>query len=511
VLLSVCSISFAISPSSDSYQLFPQFNKNLLELFHENITFQELLEFVSDLEKDVDLHEKYDLDEINDFLVCVSKLGTLNENSEEAHKLNQDILDLYEEALDENIANLNDPSWYKLVYFPDQLAPLSVDACGIHPIKATKKAAKKVGHSIKKAGKATIKATKSVIKEIVEFPKKAEKFFRKNLKKPSKKAWNKTKEFIKEHKKPIVIGLLIATIVSIGIVIAPEVVPLIGALFPQTLDESSSSAKLENSAAKVEDFNYTEEQFVQDYFELVQENFNAQDVEHWTQEDIPSSTFMEKIRYVGSKISHDLIDVIDEQFQYFNKLTEIPDALHQWMPILPSLDRKEPSLFESSSANFIDYLHQKTDAAFDTSLADLYTPEAKAAHDALKIRTYEGYVPLPGNPIGNSKPTKNLLKKFTEYNYRKNLKAYSPQKDYSQVHAHHVFPQAFKEYFIDKGINIHDPKLMTWWEESTHLPNAKSYNDAWLDFIRKNPNASKDQILEKGKQLMKNYGKEVNY
>ncbi|MBX3102797.1 MAG: hypothetical protein KF690_09835 [Bacteroidetes bacterium] len=65
------------------------------------------------------------------------------------------------------------------------------------------------------------------------------------------------------------------------------------------------------------------------------------------------------------------------------------------------------------------------------------------------------------------------------------------------------------EEFADVGINIHDPKFGAWWEASTHLKNAKAYNAAWDNFLRTNP--TQLQILDKGRQLMQQYGILVNY
>ena len=103
------------------------------------------------------------------------------------------------------------------------------------------------------------------------------------------------------------------------------------------------------------------------------------------------------------------------------------------------------------------------------------------------------------------------FKPFTKRNCRANLIELTEIAPSRDVHAHHIFPQKYKQTFLDKGINIHDPKHMTWWEGNSHLPNAKGYNDAWLEFISKNPEVTPDKILDKGRQLMKKHGIEVNY
>jgi hypothetical protein len=103
------------------------------------------------------------------------------------------------------------------------------------------------------------------------------------------------------------------------------------------------------------------------------------------------------------------------------------------------------------------------------------------------------------------------FKPFTESYYRANLKELTGISPPPNIHAHHVFPQEFEQFFFDRGVNIHHPKHMTWWESNTHLPNAKGYNDVWFEFMKKNPDATSVQILEKGKQLMNKHGIEVNY
>ena len=104
------------------------------------------------------------------------------------------------------------------------------------------------------------------------------------------------------------------------------------------------------------------------------------------------------------------------------------------------------------------------------------------------------------------------FKPFTRSYYKENLvelTGISPSGQ--QVHAHHVFAQQFKEEFLKKGINIHDPKYLTWWEASSHRAAAKQYNLDWIEFMTQNPGATEAQILEKGRKMMAQHGIEVNY
>ncbi len=104
------------------------------------------------------------------------------------------------------------------------------------------------------------------------------------------------------------------------------------------------------------------------------------------------------------------------------------------------------------------------------------------------------------------------FKPFTRYYYRANLMeltGVSPPG--TSVHAHHVFAQQFERDFIKNGINIHDPKYLTWWEAISHRMNARQYNFEWREFMKNNPNATTIQLLEKGKELMSKHGINTNY
>jgi hypothetical protein len=113
---------------------------------------------------------------------------------------------------------------------------------------------------------------------------------------------------------------------------------------------------------------------------------------------------------------------------------------------------------------------------------------------------------LFGKEVADASAT--LFKSFTKSNFRHNLGQLTGNIP-ANSQAHHVFPQAFQGRFAAKGINIHDPKFGVWWETSSHLKNAKSYNAAWESFFRTNPSPS--QILDKGRQLMQQYGIQVGF
>lgn len=101
------------------------------------------------------------------------------------------------------------------------------------------------------------------------------------------------------------------------------------------------------------------------------------------------------------------------------------------------------------------------------------------------------------------------FKPFTRSYYRDNLKILTGKNPPSNIDAHHVFPQKFRERFLKNGINIDDPKHLVWWESKVHQPTAKDYNNTWFEFFQTGPTST--QILDKGKELMKKYGIDVNY
>lgn len=53
------------------------------------------------------------------------------------------------------------------------------------------------------------------------------------------------------------------------------------------------------------------------------------------------------------------------------------------------------------------------------------------------------------------------------------------------------------------GININDPHYGMWLDEHEHLSRARTYNIEWEEYIKNNPNATKDEIMEKANELMR--------
>lgn len=109
--------------------------------------------------------------------------------------------------------------------------------------------------------------------------------------------------------------------------------------------------------------------------------------------------------------------------------------------------------------------------------------------------------------VNTSKTASTAFKAFTKANYRHNLQVFTGLTG-KGMHAHHIFPQAarFQKYWDNVGINIHNPSNMKWWKASDHLSNAYDFNKAWDEFFEMTPNASKEQMINFGNSLMKEFG-----
>jgi hypothetical protein len=107
-----------------------------------------------------------------------------------------------------------------------------------------------------------------------------------------------------------------------------------------------------------------------------------------------------------------------------------------------------------------------------------------------------------------AKENTTVLRSSTNNNFRTNLGRLTGNIP-SNAQAHHVFPQKYVTRFQELGINIHDPKFGAWWETTSHLKNAKTYNAAWDAFFQRTP--TKAQALDFGKQLMNQYGIPIGF
>ena len=63
-------------------------------------------------------------------------------------------------------------------------------------------------------------------------------------------------------------------------------------------------------------------------------------------------------------------------------------------------------------------------------------------------------------------------------------------------HAHHIFPQRFKQYFLKAGIDNDLAEYGLWIEQHLHLSGARAYNALWELFIKQNPDSDPIKIFE---------------
>jgi hypothetical protein len=83
----------------------------------------------------------------------------------------------------------------------------------------------------------------------------------------------------------------------------------------------------------------------------------------------------------------------------------------------------------------------------------------------------------------------------------------------TNAQAHHIFPQAekFADFFQGKCIDIHDPKYGSWWNTSIHQQNSSGYNKKWTKWINKHLNATKQDVINQGRVMAKEYNLEINF
>ena len=152
---------------------------------------------------------------------------------------------------------------------------------------------------------------------------------------------------------------------------------------------------------------------------------------------------------------------------------------------------------------------------FDLGNAAIYALRGNHAYASLSIAAsvpFFGWAGTVGKLTGKTavKSSTRTFRSFTSNNFRHNLGQLTGNIP-ANAQAHHVFPQQYKSYFDNAGINIHDPKYGVWWETSGHLKNATRYNANWAEFIARNPNATQVQIFNHGRTMMQQHGIQVGF
>jgi RHS repeat-associated protein len=73
--------------------------------------------------------------------------------------------------------------------------------------------------------------------------------------------------------------------------------------------------------------------------------------------------------------------------------------------------------------------------------------------------------------------------------------------------AHHNFPVKFADFFASKGVNINDPRFMTWWKSTEHLKNARAFSTDWADWIAQyGQSATYAEVMDAGAKIASKYG-----
>jgi hypothetical protein len=94
--------------------------------------------------------------------------------------------------------------------------------------------------------------------------------------------------------------------------------------------------------------------------------------------------------------------------------------------------------------------------------------------------------------------------------FRRGLEKIAPPPS-ETAHAHHIFPQAMEKRFGEYEVDVWNPKYGTWWEGQSHLGVSYDWNQEWRVWLRSNPEASPEQVLEQGRKMAKDAGLEVHF
>lgn len=103
--------------------------------------------------------------------------------------------------------------------------------------------------------------------------------------------------------------------------------------------------------------------------------------------------------------------------------------------------------------------------------------------------------------------SKLKFKSITKGNFRANLQIRTG-KIGKGFEAHHKIPQALslRKWFKDRGItdnDIHNPSNATWREKSSHRAKSKEHIKAWKQWMKDNPNAKRQDILDQRNKIDK--------
>lgn len=120
-----------------------------------------------------------------------------------------------------------------------------------------------------------------------------------------------------------------------------------------------------------------------------------------------------------------------------------------------------------------------------------------------------------GRNLLSSTNAEKRLPQNTGRNFRERVTKLlgEPPEGGKAYQAHHAFPQTqeFDAFFKRVGLDKHDAKYGSWVKARQHQQGAAAYNREWRLFIRDNPKASLQQVINEGKRIMKLFGYKINF
>jgi hypothetical protein len=175
-------------------------------------------------------------------------------------------------------------------------------------------------------------------------------------------------------------------------------------------------------------------------------------------------------------------------------------------------DFLRPSGYSALEQAALNYDYGRFMAGRDPAMpCPVYQPSAPL--DEL-VKRYQQDKGQEGAGVGNdiSTPISPMppdgFKPFNKDNFRSNLARLTGQ-DLKGYDAHHVFPEARRDFFWKNyQLNIDDPRYGAWWKVS---PNRswQAYNSKWDDFFK--VKRTIEEIYNFGRELAEDLGYAIYY
>jgi RHS repeat-associated protein len=162
------------------------------------------------------------------------------------------------------------------------------------------------------------------------------------------------------------------------------------------------------------------------------------------------------------------------------------------------------------TGGFNDQLTFSSSTASSKNLESASNWSDFSALGGYEIRTV-GHDDAGGRRFHPRYPVPNSYLPFTKDSYRHNLAVRTGVDPGLSMQAHHIFPQRFRVEFATRfGINIDDPKYLTWWSTELHLHNSAAINRVVERFLN-TPGVTRADALFLGRQMGVTFGFAVGY